>query len=112
MRLADSTPDVAEFKGMSLRQVYFRLGIATEPKSRLNSPRMQPLPPHIRLAGKLLVAVKKRRKSSLETPEQLSALRQDLRSLYDLLRSIFEKGPAATPSPNLFRPVFSGKIPE
>ncbi len=109
MRLAENTPDLSVFQGLSLRQVYLRLGIATESKHRVNSQRVKPLPPHIRLAGKLLVALKKRSKSSPETPEQWTALRQDLRALYDQLRGIFEGGPA-NPSSNLFRPMFSPKI--
>jgi hypothetical protein len=110
MRLADSTPDVSAFQGLSLRQVYLRLGIATESKERTDSPRVEPYPSHIRLASKLLVALKTRRKSVDETPEQAAALRQDLRLLYDFLRSIFEQGPAANSSSNLFRSLFSDKI--
>ena len=34
MRLAQTVDDVSTLRGMSLRQTYFRLGIATEPKSR------------------------------------------------------------------------------
>jgi hypothetical protein len=109
MRLAESTPDVSDFQGLSLRQVYLRLGIATESKHRANSVRVGPLPAHIRLASKLLVALKTRSKSSPETPEQWLALRQDLRALYDQLRGIFEKEPAQNARPNLSHPVFADK---
>jgi hypothetical protein len=109
MLLANSTPDVSAFKGMSLRQVYLRLGIATEPKERLNSPRVELLPAHIRLAQRLLVALKKRNKTAPATPEQWTALRQDLRLLYEQLRAIFEKDPVPNALTNLSRPAFSAR---
>jgi len=109
MRLAENTPDVSVFQGLSLRQVYLRLGIATESKHRTSSARVAPLPEHIRLASKLLVAIKIRNKSIAETPEQWTALRQDLRMLYEQLRSIFEKGPTPNAPQNLSRILFSDK---
>ena len=50
MRLAQTVDDVSTLQGMSLRQIYFQLGIATEPKSRLESALVHPLPARIRLA--------------------------------------------------------------
>jgi hypothetical protein len=67
------------------------------------------LPAHIRLASKLLVALKTRSKSSSETPEQWLALRQDLRTLYEQLRGIFEKDPAPNARPDLSRRAFLDK---
>jgi hypothetical protein len=58
MMLAKSVTDVAVLRGMSLRQIYFRLGIATEPKSRANAVHLPALPPHIRLASRMLGALK------------------------------------------------------
>jgi hypothetical protein len=92
MRLAETVSDVSAFQGLSLRQVYFRLGIATESKSRTESPHLAKLPAHIRLASKLLAALKTRNDSRPGTPEQRVLLRQDLRALYDRLRRIFEAG--------------------
>ncbi|HTB79560.1 MAG TPA: hypothetical protein VK717_01605 [Opitutaceae bacterium] len=109
MRLAETVPDVSAFQGLSLRQVYLRLGIATEPKSRAESARVEKLPPHIRLASKLLVALKTRNDAPTSTPEQWVLLQQDLRALYDQLRCIFEAGPAATTPLNSVRPVVSTK---
>jgi len=86
MRLAESAPDVLAFQDLSLRQVYLRLGIATEPKSRANSPRVAELPAHIRLANKLLVALKAYERK----PQAPEAFRQDLRALYERLRRLFE----------------------
>jgi hypothetical protein len=94
MRLADSVPDVSALQGLSLRQVYLRLGIATEPKSRVNSPRVEKLPPHVRLANKLLVVLSIRDKAPPAYLEQRAAFQQDLRALYERLRRIFEAGPA------------------
>ena len=86
MRLAETASDVSAFQGLSLRQVYLRLGIATEPKSRTNSPRVAELPAHIRLASRLLVALKACEKK----PQAPEAFRQDLRALYERLRQLFE----------------------
>jgi len=93
MQLAESVADVSAFQGLSLRQVYLRLGIATEPKSRVNSLRVEQLPPHIRLANRLLVALSAGDKATRGTAEQSAAFRQDLRALYERLRRIFEDGP-------------------
>jgi hypothetical protein len=96
MRLAESVTDVSAFQDLSLRQVYLRLGIATEPKSRANSPRVEKLPPHVRLANRLLLTLST---SSRSNPEQRAAFRQDLRALYERLRRLFEPGtPANFPS--------------
>ena len=101
MLLAESTTDVSAFQGLSLRQVYLRLGIATEPKSRADSPRVEKLPPHVRLANKLLVALSTGDKASRANPEQSAAFRQDLRALYERLRRIFETDSANFPGPTL-----------
>lgn len=88
MRLAETVGDVAEFAGMSLRQVYFRLGIATEPKCRTEARLVAPLPPHIRLANRLLEVLPISGRQAATTPE---AVRVDLRELYDRLRPYFEE---------------------
>jgi hypothetical protein len=95
MRLAQIVDDVAELQGMSLRQIYFQLGIATEPKSRLESVQVQPLPARIRLAGKLLEEVRPCLDARFATTEQLESCRRDLRPLYDQLRRLFEAGSPA-----------------
>jgi len=95
MRLAECTSDVAALKGLSLRQVYLRLGIATEPKSRTDSPRVEKLPPHVRLANRLLVALSICDKGARGNQEQSATIRQDLRALYERLRRIFEPGAPA-----------------
>ena len=58
MRLAESVADAAFLHGLSLRQAYLRLGIATEPKSRAESVPVAPLPAHVRLAAKLVRTLK------------------------------------------------------
>lgn len=90
MRLAENTPDVSVFNGLSLRQVYLRLGIATEPKSRTDSPLTGKLPSHIRLANKLLAELGSCDRAVQTNPEQGAAYRQDLRALYERLRRLFE----------------------
>lgn len=93
MRLADTVSDITEFRGMSLRQVYFRLGIATEPKCRVASPKVPKLPQHIRLASRLMVTLNQStRKVSSGHPHRIAVLRQDLRALYEQLRQLFEAG--------------------
>jgi len=97
MWLAESEPDISQLQGLSLRQAYFRLGIATEPKSRAESMRVAPLPQHIRLAGRLLVALKPCFDVRQMTPQMRENYRQDLRMLYQRLRPLFE--PDATGAP-------------
>src|SRR3984885_10615209 len=57
MWLADSEPDISQLQGLSLRQAYFRLGIATEHKSPAKFGLSLQLPSHIRLACKLFDAL-------------------------------------------------------
>lgn len=93
MRLAETVADVSFLQGLSLRQAYLRLGIATEPKSRAESVHVEPLPPHVRLAAKLVRALKTERDFDRLPVAQATAYRQDLRALYEQLRRLFE--PAA-----------------
>jgi hypothetical protein len=90
MWLAQSEPDVSRLEGLSLRQAYFRLGLATEHKSPAKFGLPLQLPSHIRLAGKLFDALKPCADVRRMTPEQREAYRQDLRSLYNRLRPLFE----------------------
>ena len=90
MRLAESEPEVSKLKGMSLRQTYIRLGIATEPKTHANREALKKLPDHVRFAHKLVVALKPCAHMKKVTADQCTAYRQDLRPLYDLLRPLFE----------------------
>jgi hypothetical protein len=92
MRLAETVADVTFLQGMSLRQVYLRLGIATEPKTRAGSVPLQTLPPHLRLAHRLLAALQPCAQPG--TPEQREAYRNDLRPLYERLRLLFEPNAA------------------
>ncbi|MDE3084201.1 MAG: hypothetical protein KGJ37_03140 [Verrucomicrobiota bacterium] len=99
MQLAQSVNEASLLQGMSLRQVYLRLGIATEPKSRANSPRVESLPSHVRLANQLLAVLK----PSLPL-EQSAAYRRDLRALYERLRVYFETEVTTRTSPLLCFP--------
>ncbi len=101
MRLAEGVADVAEFRGLSLRQVYLRLGIATEPKSRATSPQVGRLPPHVRLANRLLAALQPCADLCRVPTEQRAAFRQDLRALYERLRALFEPDAANNAAPSL-----------
>lgn len=90
MRLAREVPEPADLHGMSLRQVYFRLGIATEPKTDGDDSAATSLPTHVRLANRLLVTLKSapgRRRAC--GPEQAEAFRRDLRALYEHLHRLF-----------------------
>lgn len=55
VRLAQSLSDVTFLGGLSLRQAYFRLGIATEPK-KCGHHSVPPLPDYVRLATRLRYA--------------------------------------------------------
>lgn len=91
MALAASVADEAQLTGMSLRQAYFRLGIATEPKCRQNTVLVAPLPEHIRLTTRLLAALQSETGGLAKlAPPQAAIYRDDLRKLYTELRSLFE----------------------
>ena len=98
MRLAESVSDPTEFRGLSLRQVYLRLGIATEPKNRAASPTVSRLPSHIRLANRLLASLKPLEEKPGKDLEQNAVLRQDLRGLYECLRRFFERDNLSIPN--------------
>jgi hypothetical protein len=85
MRLAATVANVSVLQGMSLRQVYFRLGIATEPKSPARSIVLRPVARHAVLTVRLLALVPARTNSV--SPEMQRTYRQDFRPLYERLRS-------------------------
>jgi len=91
-KLAQSVADVAFLRGLSLRQAYARLGIATEPKTTGQRRLRHTLPAHVVLANRLVRALKRR--PGQTTEEQGEAYRRDLRLLYEKLRPWFET-PAA-----------------
>jgi hypothetical protein len=80
MCLARSISDTAFLQGLSLRQAYFRLGIATEPKARREAVAVPLLPEPVRLAGRLLEALR----------QQPPVCRDDLRPLFEELRQLLE----------------------
>ena len=88
MRLASTVADVSFLRGMSLRQAYFILGIATEPKSPARSVMLRPVPQYATLAVRLLALLPTR--SNSISPEMQRAYRQDFRPLYERLRILFE----------------------
>lgn len=90
MRLAQSVADLSRVQGMSLRQAYIHLGISTAPKSDRPTVRVSPLPAHVRLAAKLVCTLKAPSQLDECAPEQSAAYRQDLRTLYEHLRRLFE----------------------
>jgi hypothetical protein len=86
MALAQAITDPSAFAGMSLRQAYFRLGIATEPKRRSEHP-VRPLPEYVRLASRLVCVLRRLRR----TTNSLAAerCRDDLRVLFEQLQPWF-----------------------
>jgi hypothetical protein len=101
MRLAHTVADEAFLRGMSLRQAYARLGIATEPKTPGKRRLRHTLPAHILLANKLIRALKHR--PSQIDDEQSKTYSCDLRALYEKLRPWFE--PSSAPATvELLRP--------
>jgi hypothetical protein len=108
MRLAHSVSDVSILQGMSLRQAYARLGIATEPKTPGKRRLRHTLPEHVVLANRLVRTLKRR--PGLSDEEQGEAYRRDLRVLYEKLRPWFES-PAVLSSPaNIFAPQLSHRV--
>jgi hypothetical protein len=86
LALAAAVTDPTVFDGLSLRQVYFRLGIATEPKRRERH-RVTPLPDYVRLAARLVYALKRVRR--LARSPAAESYRRDLRVLYEQLQPLF-----------------------
>jgi hypothetical protein len=93
MRLAHIITDEAFLKGMSLRQAYLRLGIATEPKTPGKRRLRHTLPAHVLHANRLFRALKRRPGQTGD--DQSEAYRRDLRMLYEKLRQWFEPVPSA-----------------
>lgn len=93
MRLAHCVSDTAFLEGMSLRQAYARLGIATEPKTSGTRRLRHTLPAYVVLANRLVRTLKRRPGQTDE--QQGEAYRHDLRLLYEKLRPWFETGPLA-----------------
>ena len=87
MRLAKSVTDIASLHGLSLRQAYFRLGIATEPKLAARVGLVNRLPKYITLSMRLLAVLEPNAEQL--SPELRTAYRQDLRPLYERLRALF-----------------------
>jgi hypothetical protein len=90
MLLAKSVSDVTFLTGMSLRQAYERLGIATEPKTPVDKAVMPPLPRHVSLANRLLGMLATKGNHAAFNPRRRSAYQQDLRALYERLRALFD----------------------
>jgi len=88
MKLARELPEAPAPDGLSLRQLYFRLGIATEPKSaRAGGFKPVAIAPHIVLANKLARVLR-------ESQDAHRAINpQDMATLYAQLRSLFEIAP-------------------
>ena len=107
IRLAHSITEVALLEGMSLRQTYARLGIATEPKTPGKRRLRHTLPAHVVLANRLVRTLKRRPGQTAD--EQGEAYRRDLRMLYEKLRPWFEFPFASSPSSNIFAPERSQK---
>lgn len=90
MRLARSLTDPSFVQGLSLRQTYDRLGIATEPKRRGEAFTLGRLAPHVRLATRLIRTLRSPRVCALMTESHRITYKGDLRVLYDRLRVLFE----------------------
>lgn len=92
MRLARSVSDPGFVQGLSLRQAYERLGIATEPKRRGQAAPGR-LAPHVSLATRLVRTLRSPKVCALMSPEHRAAYQADLRMLYERLRALFENRP-------------------
>lgn len=90
MRLARTLTDPSFVRGLSLRQAYERLGIATEPKRRGDAVVLGRLPPHVSLATKLVRTLRSPKTCALMTSEHRATYQGDLRPLYERLRTLFE----------------------
>lgn len=96
MQLAQLVPEISVLQGMSLRQAYLRLGIATEPKTARQITLLPALPGYVLYANRLLRALKRRGVLNRLSPAQAAARRTDLREVYNLLRTLYESPRATT----------------
>jgi len=87
MLLAKNVSDPSFLTGLSLRQTYFRLGTATEPKLPGRTVVLRPISRHAVLATRLLGLLKAR--PALQTTKLMNAYERDLRPLYERLRTLF-----------------------
>ena len=90
MRLARNVADPGFVQGLSLRQAYARLGIATEPKTRGQTAVLGRLALHVSLATKLVRTLRSPKTCALMTSEHRATYQADLRALYERLRALFE----------------------
>jgi hypothetical protein len=105
MKLAKNVADLAFVRGLSLRQAYARLGIATEPKRREGGEFRLRLPAPVVLANKLLRALKRQAGGSpIASGPRYGC---DLRPLYEQLRAWFEPMTVPPKSLDFPRPVVS-----
>jgi hypothetical protein len=83
MRLAREISNPETLHGLSLRQAYFLLGIATEPKTSVQQTHpVQPLPELVVLAQKLLCLLRNRQKLSAGCMDDLAMLYRQLRVIF------------------------------
>ena len=107
MKLAKQVADLAFVRGLSLRQAYARLGIATEPKRYEGGRFRIQLPAPVVLANKLLRALRGLGSQGDGNP----GYRRDLRPLYEQLRDWFETPPLGPKSLDFHRPHVSTEEP-
>jgi hypothetical protein len=93
MRLARTISDPAFLQGLSLRQSYARLGIATEPKRPAGRIPLPKPPEHVLLASKLVRFL--RQAAASENPQHYAC---DLAVLYRQLHALYSKYPANSSS--------------
>jgi len=98
MALADAITEPTAFAGMSLRQAYFRLGIATEPKRRRQHP-VTPLPEYVRLASRLVCVLRRLRRTTNSIAAE--RCRDDLRVLFEQLQPWFSEANQRRPNESI-----------
>ena len=89
MALAKNVTDVADFKGMSLRQTYMALGLSVEKKGLHEPIPVPPIPVHIRIANRLMSAIPSPKEIGRCQPQELELWRRDLRPVWERLRLLF-----------------------
>jgi hypothetical protein len=93
MRLASEHASPATLSGLSLREVYFRLGVSTEPKVRDETRVRCRLAGHVRSSQRLLLAVHRSRRRWSADEADRQRLCRDLEPLYRELNTLFSKPP-------------------
>lgn len=90
MALAKNVTDVADFRGLSLRQAYMALGLSVEKKGLHDPIIVPPLPAHLRMANRFIAAIPSPKELGRLSQQERENWKRDLRPVWERLKLLFE----------------------